>query len=123
MTKILLVDDDPFILDMYVLKLKASGFSIDSAPSGKDGLSKIKSFEPDLLLLDIVMPAMDGFDLLQELKKNPPAHPLKIILLSNLGQKEDVERGLELGADDYLVKASFTPGEVLQKIQEVLSKK
>ena len=122
MTKILLIDDDPFILDMYVLKLKESGFDIGTAANGKDGLAKIASFEPDLLLLDIVMPAMDGFEVLQELKKNPPAHPLKIILLSNLGQKEDVERGLSLGADDYLVKANFTPGEVVQKIHEVLSK-
>lgn len=123
MAKILLIDDDPFILDMYVLKLKDSGFTIDSASNGKDGLSKIKTFEPDLLLLDIVMPTMDGFDVLQEIKKNPPTRLFKIVLLSNLGQKEDVERGLGLGADDYLVKANFTPGEVVQKIQEVLSKK
>lgn len=123
MAKILLVDDDPFILDMYVLKLKDSGFTVETAASGKEGLSKIKSFEPDLLLLDIVMPSMDGFDVLQELKKNPPVPLPKIVLLSNLGQKEDVERGLSLGADDYLVKANFTPAEVVQKIREVLSKK
>ena len=123
MNKVLLIDDDPFILEMYVLKLREAGFEVETASSSREGLEKIKTFEPDLLLLDIVMPVMDGFDTLQEIKKSPPAHPMKIILLSNLGQKEDVERGLALGADDYLVKANFTPGEVVQKIPAILSKK
>jgi CheY-like chemotaxis protein len=92
-TKILIIDDDPFILDMYVLKLKQGNFEVETASNGKDGLAKIKAWEPDVVLLDIVMPAMDGFDVLRELKKDPPAHPMKTMLLTNLGQKEDVERG------------------------------
>ena len=122
MNKVLLIDDDPFILEMYVLKLKTAGFDVEAASSGKEGLERIKMFQPDLLLLDIVMPVMDGFDILQELKKSPPPNPLKIVLLSNLGQKEDIERGLALGANDYIVKANFTPGEVVAKIQSLLAK-
>ena len=88
--KVLIVDDDPFILDMYVLKFKESGFQVETAQDGKSGLKKVKDTQPDVVLLDVVMPAMDGFDVLQELKKIMPAPLPKIILLTNLGQKEDV---------------------------------
>lgn len=74
-----------------------------------------------MVLLDIVMPAMDGFDVLQEIKKNGQEHPLKIVLLTNLGQKEDVERGMQLGADDYIIKAHFTPSEVVEKVKKILA--
>ncbi|MDP3710372.1 MAG: response regulator [bacterium] len=118
--KVLIVDDDPFILDMYVLKFKESGFQVDTAQDGKSGLKKAKDTQPDVVLLDVVMPAMDGFDVLQELKKIMPAPLPKIILLTNLGQKEDVDRGLQLGADDYIIKAHFTPTEVVNKVKKVL---
>ena len=117
--KILIVDDDPFILDMYVLKLKEGNYQIDTAANGKDALKKMNEIKPDLLLLDVVMSGMDGFEVLAALKKNPPEHPLKIILLTNLGQKEDVARGMSLGADDYIIKAHFTPSEVVQKIEHL----
>lgn len=120
--KILLVDDDPFILDMYVLKFKERNFEIITATDGKTGLEKIRHDKPDVVLLDIVMPALDGFDVLQELKKQKPDHPMKIILLTNLGQKEDVERGMSLGADDYIIKAHFTPSEVVDKVNSLLAK-
>ena len=120
-TKILIIDDDPFILDMYVLKFKERKFEVSIATDGKTGLEKIEQEKPDVVLLDVVMPAMDGFDVLQELKKKPKG-PSKIILLTNLGQKEDVERGMSLGADDYVVKAHFTPSEVVNKVLEVLKK-
>ena len=118
--KVLIVDDDPFILDMYVLKFKESGFQVETAQDGKSGLKKVKDTQPDVVLLDVVMPAMDGFDVLQELKKIMPAPLPKIILLTNLGQKEDVDRGLQLGADDYIIKAHFTPTEVVGKVKKVL---
>lgn len=121
-SKVLIIDDDPFILDMYVLKLKESGFLVETASNGKDGVKKIKSFLPDVILLDVVMPSMDGFDVLQELKKEKFNHPMKLILLTNLGQKEDVERGMSLGADDYIIKAHFTPSEVVEKIKTFLPK-
>ncbi len=119
--KILIVDDDPFILDMYVLKFKETHFILEVAHDGKEGLKKCKEFQPDVLLLDVVMPGLDGFDVLRELKKNKITVP-KIILLSNLGQKEDIERGQHLGADDYIVKAHFTPQEVVDKVKNIIKK-
>ncbi len=118
--KILLIDDDPFIVDMYVLKLKEGRFEIEIARDGKEGVKKAKEFNPDIILLDIVMPGLDGFGVLEELRKDGGRH--KIILLTNLGQKEDVERGMRLGADDYIIKAHFTPSEVLGKVNALLQK-
>lgn len=120
--KILIIDDDPFILDMYVLKFKEHGFLVETATDGKEGLKKIKELAPDVVLLDVVMPLMDGFDVLRELKKETPPPAAKVILLTNLGQKEDVERGMQLGAHDYVIKAHFTPSEVVEKAKNVLRK-
>ena len=119
--KILIIDDDPFIMDMYVIKLKEEHFLIETAHDGKEGLKKIKEFNPDVVLLDVVMPIMDGFGMLEVLRAGD-GHTAKIILLTNLGQQQDVERGMHLGADDYLIKAHFTPSEVVAKIKSLLEK-
>ncbi|MEK7643665.1 MAG: response regulator [Patescibacteria group bacterium] len=121
--KILLVDDDEFLLDMYSLKFKEAGFDIEIAPSGEDALLKIAKNKYDAILLDIIMPALDGFEVLQRIKKDNLAAGSTIIILSNLGQKEDIERGMHLGADDYVIKAHFTPREVVEKVKYHLSKK
>jgi DNA-binding response OmpR family regulator len=121
-TKILIVDDDPFILDMYILKFKEKGFEVDTARDGKTALEKINSFNPDVLLLDLVLPMLDGFEVLEELKKRGSVPRAKTIILTNLGQKEDVERGMNLGAHDYIIKAHFTPSEVVEKVKSVLGK-
>lgn len=120
--KILIIDDDPFIVDIYVLKFGESGFAVETAKDGKEGIKKISEYKPDVVLLDVVMPAMDGFKVLQELKRQGEAPLPKIILLTNLGQKDDVERGIRLGAFDYIIKAHFTPSEVVEKVKEVLEK-
>ena len=118
MPKILLIDDDPFIADMYVLKFRDEQFEIETVHNGKDGLKRIEEFNPDVILLDVVMPDMDGFHVLEQLKKKGAER--KVILLTNLGQKEDVERGMSLGASDYIVKAYFTPSEVVEKVRKFL---
>lgn len=118
---ILIIDDDPFILDMYVLKFKESGFAIEIAKDGKEGLQKIKDLKPDIVLLDIVMPILDGFEVLRTLNKEKLLDTTRVILLTNLGQKDDVERGLKLGAKDYIIKAHFTPSEVVEKVKTVLN--
>ncbi len=122
--KILIIDDDPFILDMYVLKFRGEGFEVETSKEGKEGLKKIKDYEPDVVLLDIVMPEMDGFEVLQELKKEKAKNGYrpKIVLLTNVGEKRDVERGMGLGADDYIIKAHFTPSEVVEKVRSLLPK-
>ena len=121
-TKVLIVDDDAFLLDMYALKFKESGFQVEIAKDGDEAYEKIKSANPRAILLDIVMPKIDGFDVLRKIKQDNIAPNAIILILTNLGQKEDVERGLKLGADDYIVKAHFTPSEVVAKVKSLLAR-
>lgn len=115
--KILIVDDDEFLVDMYSVKFKESGFDIEIAFSGAEALEKIRGgFSPSIVLLDIVMPVMDGFEFLANIKKEKLIPNAKIIILSNLGQKDDIDKGIALGACDYVVKAYFTPTEIVNKI-------
>ncbi|OGZ33720.1 MAG: hypothetical protein A2Y98_03495 [Candidatus Portnoybacteria bacterium RBG_19FT_COMBO_36_7] len=122
MPKILIVEDDPFLSEMYSTKLIQENFEVDFAIDGKEALKKAREGKPDMILLDIVLPKMDGFEVLREIKKDPAIRDIQIIALTNLGQKEEVEKGLKLGADDYIVKAHFTPTEVINKIKQVIKK-
>ena len=121
--RILLVDDDEFLLDMYSVKFKEAGFEIEVANSGEAALEKIRQGTYDAILLDIIMPALDGFEVLQQMKKENLLAKSVVVVLSNLGQKEDIERGMYLGANDYIIKAHFTPREVVEKIKQHLSEK
>ncbi|OHA79441.1 MAG: hypothetical protein A2747_02955 [Candidatus Yonathbacteria bacterium RIFCSPHIGHO2_01_FULL_44_41] len=119
--KIFIVDDDKFLLDMYTFKFKEKGFEVIQAFGSIDALNKLKGgIVPDVILLDIVMPAMDGFELLELIKSEKLAPNAKIIVLSNLGQPADVEKGRNLGANGYVIKASATPSEVVEKVVIVL---
>lgn len=118
--KILIVEDDRFLSEMYVTKLVEEGFEVEVAFDGEEGLVKAKETAPDLILLDIVLPKMDGFEVLQSLKKSKDALGVPVIALTNLGQKEEVEKGLKLGASDYIIKAHFTPTEVVAKVKKIL---
>lgn len=118
--KLLIVDDDPLIADMYSLKLKEAGFDVEVATDGRAGLEQIKHGGYDLVLLDVVLPILDGFEILAALQHEAGSPP--IILLTNLGQKEDVDRGMALGAADYVMKAHYTPTEVVEKVKDVLGK-
>lgn len=119
--KILLVDDDEFLLDMYSLKFRESGFQIELARGGEDALKLLRGgLEPDVILLDIVMPAIDGFEFLRIMTKENLKKKTTVIILSNLGQKEDIDKGLALGASDYIIKANSTPSEVVKKVESVL---
>ncbi len=121
MKKILIVEDDPFLSEMYSAKFEQSGFETEIIDDGKAALSKIKSFKPDLVLLDIVLPKMDGFEVLKKIKADPELKRISVVLLTNLGQKNEVEEGLSLGADEYIIKAHFTPTAVVKKVEEILS--
>jgi len=122
MPKILIVEDDPFLSEMYTTKLVQENFEVDLAVDGKEAIKKAREMKPDLILLDIVLPKMEGFEVLAEIKKDIELRNIQIIALTNLGQKEEVEKGLKLGADDYIVKAHFTPTEVINKIKQVIKK-
>ena len=119
---LLLVEDDTFLAGMYVTKLSFEGFKTELATDGKAGLDKAKKIKPKLILLDVLLPKMDGFEVLKALKTDATTASIPVILLTNLGQKSDVLKGLELGAADYLIKAHFMPSEVVAKIKEILNK-
>jgi DNA-binding response OmpR family regulator len=120
--KILMIDEDPFLRKIYRNKFLKSGFEFIEATNGVEGLSKVLSEKPDLILLDIILPRKNGFDVLIELKKNPATKDIPVIILSNLGQETDIKRGLSLGAQDYLVKTETSFLEVVSKVKECLLK-
>lgn len=122
-TKILIVDDDKFISEMYATKFQNNGFEVGAAYDGASALEKIKDFNPEVVLLDLVMHPVDGFSVLEAIQKFPDGQKPLVIILSNLGQKEDIERGMLLGAADYVIKANFTPSEVFEKVEKVLRMK
>ncbi len=121
--KILLVEDDPFLIDIYSTKLEESGFQVEVATDGEEALKKVFEGKPDLVLLDIVLPCMDGWQVLREIKQNEISKGLKIIILSNLGQTHEVKKGLELGAAGYLIKSHYAPSEIVAEIEKVLYNK
>ncbi len=119
---ILLVEDDMDLIEMYETKFKMEGFQVERAGNGAEALNKIKESKPSIVLLDIVMPEVDGVQVLRDLKTDPATKEIPVLLLTNLGQDGDIKKGMELGAADYLIKANFTPNEVVGKINKVLAK-
>ena len=118
--KILIVEDDKFLRELISRKLTSENYEIVEAIDGEEGLKKIEKEKPDLVLLDLILPGIDGFEVLSKVKEDPALSSIPVIILSNLGQREEVEKGLKLGAIDYLVKAHFTPNEIVEKMKEVL---
>ena len=119
---VLLVEDDAFLANIYKTKFEMEGFKVHLAENGEIGLKEAKKKNPDVILLDILLPKMDGFTVLEHLKEDDELKSIPVILLTNLGQKDDVEKGLALGAADYLIKAHFKPSETVDKVKKVLAK-
>ncbi len=119
-TKVLIVEDDKFLSELISTKLDKEGYDIALAGDGETGLKQADQFMPDIILLDIMLPGMDGFEVLAKLKTDEKLKEIPVIILSNFGQESKVEKGLQLGAVDYLVKANFTTGEIVEKIKTVL---
>jgi DNA-binding response OmpR family regulator len=117
---VLVVEDDKFLRELISRKLIKEGFNVESAIDGEEGIKMVKELNPAIVLLDLILPGADGFEVLSRIKGDPALSSIPVIILSNLGQKEDVEKGLKLGAVDYLIKAHFTPGEIIEKIKNVL---
>ncbi|HPN96233.1 MAG TPA: response regulator [Candidatus Moranbacteria bacterium] len=119
--RIMVVEDDSFVMDIYQTKLTQEGYEVISASNGIEAIKKLEeNKKPELILLDIIMPYMDGLEVLRKIKNNKNWKKIPIILLTNLSQKEEVQEGLKLGAKDYLIKSHFTPSEVLEKIKIAL---
>ena len=122
--KILIVDDDTFLLDMYALKFSQNNFEVYTGASGAQALEKLRGgLNPDIILLDIIMPEMDGFEMLDTINKEKLSESSTKIILSNKGQQSDIDRGKELGAVGYIVKANSTPAEVIDQVIGILAKK
>ena len=120
--KILLVEDDRFLRELMSQKLIKMGYDLIAAVDGEEGVEKAKSEKPEIILLDIMLPGIDGFGVLTQVKADPGTADIPVIMLSNLGQREDIDRALKIGATDFLVKAHFTPQEIIDKIEQYLNR-
>ncbi len=120
MKKILLIEDDSFLSNIYALKLKEKGFEIDVAFSGEEAIEKIEKNKPDIILLDIILPRMSGWDFLQKIRKNEKFDSIKVIVLSNLDGEEEIKKGDKLGVIKHLVKAYYTPNDLAKEIEGIL---
>ena len=121
-TKILVIEDDITLNKIYQTKLGVMGYEVAPAYNGEEAVAKAKSEMPDLILLDLMLPKKSGFDVLTEIKADESTKDIPVIILSNLGQEEDVKRGLEMGAIDFLTKSNIKLVDVVKKIQDILIK-
>lgn len=115
--RVLIIEDDKFLGSLLARKLEKEEFTASIAANGVEAFDKINESLPNLILLDLILPNMNGFEILEVLKKNQKTKDTPVIILSNLSQKEDIEKSLKLGAADYLVKAYSTPQEIVEKIK------
>lgn len=123
MAKIMLVEDDAILVEMYQAKFELEGHDITVATNGEECLKLLEDHTPELILLDILMPKLNGFHVLKEIKKRPNLRQIPVILLTNLGEAEvDMNQELAhaLGVNDYLIKSHHTPDEVVNKVMKVL---
>lgn len=120
--KIVLVEDDQILSKVLSEELKESGFEVYQAFDGEEGLAMVQAKKPSLVLLDLVMPKKHGFDVLAELKKSPTTKEIPVIVLTMLGQDEEIKKGLKLGANDYIVKSQHAVAEIVEKINEFFGK-
>ncbi|TSC76796.1 MAG: response regulator receiver protein [Parcubacteria group bacterium Gr01-1014_29] len=123
MNKILIVEDEEFLIRALKDNLEAEGYTIDTAMNGDEAIERIKKEQPNLILLDLLMPKRDGFYVLEEVKKNPEWRLIPVIVLSNLGGDAEIKKAIEMGADDYFVKSQHPIEEVIEKVKEYLEGK
>ena len=121
MPKIIVIEDEKILQDLLSKELIKWGYKIETASDGEEGLQKIRQINPDLILLDLVMPIKNGYDVLIELRRDPLFVKVPVIVISNSGQIDDLNRAYDLGANDVLIKAEFNPDQVAQKVKGWLS--
>lgn len=119
--KVLLIEDEREVAELYRLKLSLDGYNVEIATDGKEGLEKAFAAKPDLIFLDIKMPGMDGFEVLKHLRSNDLTKTTPVVILSNFDEQEMIEKGLTLGANEYLIKSQFNPGELSKKAKSYFS--
>ncbi len=119
--RVLIVEDDKFLNDLLAKHFAKDGFNFDLAPDGESALVKAGEQKPDLVLLDLYLPGIDGYEVLRRIKANPNLSSVPVIILSNLGQKDEIDKGMQLGASDFLVKAKFDLFDIVSKVKHTLS--
>jgi two-component system alkaline phosphatase synthesis response regulator PhoP len=120
---IILVEDDSVLAEMYVQKFTREGFDVRHALDGDEGIRLVKEKRPDLVLLDIMMPKKSGIEVLEELRSSSETKGVAVVLLSNVGDQEYIDKGMALGAVGYLLKSNYTPSEVVSKVREILAER
>ena len=121
-TKVLIIEDDQRINKVYMAKLRVEEITTITALDGEEGLRKVYSEKPDLILLDLMLPKKSGFEILKEIKLDPEVKDIPVIILSNLAQEKEIKAGLDLGAEDYLVKTNYSIQQVMEKIKKNLKR-
>ena len=120
---VLIVEDDKFLRDMLVNKFEENGFQVNAATSGEEAFKMLAIHKPDIITLDLLMPDVDGFQVIEKLKADPETSRIPILILSNLMEKEGIDRAMSLGAAAYLVKAVTTPNEIVARAKAIIEKK
>jgi DNA-binding response OmpR family regulator len=120
--RILIIEDEKDIARMYKIKFEQIGYTVELAPDGKQGFEKAKSFLPDVILLDVIMPEENGLSMLKRLKDDATMKSIPVFLASNLGKEEEAREGRALGAVDYLIKANMTPAQLVQKVDSEMKR-
>lgn len=118
--KIAIIEDDAAIVQMYRMKFETEGFEVAFAEDGKQGITLIQEFRPDIILLDLMMPIMTGTELLQKLRDEEWGKDIKVIVLTNMGESEAPEEMNDLGVEEYIVKSDMTPKQVYEKVKQLL---
>ena len=117
--KILLIEDEPDLIELFGSSLKSAGFQVESIESGEEALATIKEIKPDLVLLDLIIPKKDGYEVLKEIQCDQAVKNTLVYVFSNLTQKDEIARALKLGAKDYLIKSDYTPSKLVEKINQI----
>jgi DNA-binding response OmpR family regulator len=120
-TKVAIIEDDLSIVQMYQLKFQTEGFDVKIAGDGASGLELIESYKPDIVLLDLMMPNMNGLDMLAKLRSSANGSKMKVIVLTNMGDTETATRVFKMSANDYIVKAELTPKQVVERVRKLLA--
>ena len=121
-TKVAIIEDDMAIVQMYRTKFETEGYDVATAEDGASGLELIDSFSPDIILLDLMMPNMNGLDMLSRLRSQPNGREAKVVVLTNMGDTETATKVYKMAADDYIVKAEMTPKQVAERVKALLAK-
>lgn len=117
---VLAIEDDKFLRELLVRKLSKEGFDVQNAIDAQAAFLILAERKPDIILCDLILPGVDGFEILKRIKEDPQTKDIPVVILSNLGQKEDLDRAMSLGATDFMIKANFTLDEIVEKVRSIV---